>query len=213
MGKSLTQVVVRTAAWTLLFAFSAFAYGIALFALACPTVMARFCDTLGAYNAAGMHYERVYNASKTSENLYIVVTVYIAAGNDGKVITFAEILFERPDCAVIIAGANERGKVEAQDNPRLLVALANEDNRLKCMYIAALLNTNQKAKAEGKLAQWYDAAKVNISQPLHAFFLASWDSETLTEKFIEYARAVEASPGAEENPFAKNFLNYAGWYL
>jgi len=200
---TITQVILKTSAITLFIAFAAFSYGLALFGLIAPRAMASLCDSLGAANGAGKYYERVYEAKKTPENLYIVLDRYIKAENHKKVIIYAEKFFDHNEYDATIKKVNERGAELAGGNEINLVNWANEDNRIKCRYTVALLETNQKSKADDKLYEWYSVDEIDVYQPLHAYFLdlGSW-SERVDSAFANYKAFFEH----ETNVFAKDFL-------
>ncbi|KAI4454050.1 glutamine-trna ligase [Holotrichia oblita] len=124
--------------------------------------MAEFCDTLGANNAAAMHYEREYVANPTSQNLYYVLDRFIISENHDKVIKYADKIFASSDYNAIIATLNNYGANQAKTRYDY-VNWTNEDNRIKCAYTMALLKTGKTERAKTELTKW-------LSLPLDASY-------------------------------------------
>jgi len=202
---TMTQVILKTSAITLFIAFVASAYGLTLFGLAFPRVMGDLSVRLGAHNAAGMYYERVYKRTGDPKDLYLTLDQYIIAENHRKVIVFADKFFNHEEYERIIAEVNESGLGIAQNDIEC-VEWANERNRIKCRYTIALLQTNQKPLAEEKLLAWY-TKEPDITQPNHAYFLSSWNEE-INQAFEVYIKHFEDV----DNIFAKDFLKVARLY-
>jgi len=224
MTKSLQQVVIKTGAWTLFFAFTAFGYGLALFGLVFPKVMADFAQSLGSANMAGMYYERIYNANKTSENAYIALEQYIIAENHKKVVQFAgEFLspdgIHQGDYIRIIKAANKAGYEAAAGNKLNMLKWGNEDSRIKSAYMVALLAGGEFEVAKPRLLDWLKPGP-DLLQPNYAFFAFVWADrvdEEIRGLFAEYVDAFEGAFDFDtfegEPIFAVDFLRMAYTYL
>jgi hypothetical protein len=225
MTKPLQQFIIKTSALTLFFVFTAFSYGLAVFGFIFPGVMADLGNSLGAPNMAGMYYERIYNANKTPENAYYALDRYITAQNHGKVIKFGEMFLEQEnhvgiyldDYERIIRAVNTAGCAAAGNNKLNLLKWGNEDNRIKCAYTVALLESHEIGKAELCLSQWLST--IDLTQPNHAFFafvIAGKETASDVTNFSAYVnRFTEKFEHGHptETIFALNFLMIAHSYL
>jgi len=224
---TMTQLIVKTSAITFCIAFVTFSYGIAAFGLIFPRAMAKFCDTLGAENAAGMYYERVYNRDKTPENLYMVVDRYIMAQNYKKVVTYGSKFLDLEESnkevcqyCKIIKKVNSHYEKKAGNNKYKLLQWANEDSRIKSAYTAALINTGKQTRARVMLGDWLINTP-NTRQPNHAFIVAYIrdssviDGHSTTKQLLEeYVDKFEVTLGEEvDNIFAFDFLAEAHFSL
>jgi|GEM_PF-3040218 len=161
------SVVLKTSAVTFAVAFSILGYGSAVFGLLFPRAMADFCLSLGSYDAAAMYYERIYNANKTSENLYNVLNKYIDTQKYGKIIFYANEFFARSDYPDIINEINVFWSTKAA-NKYELINWANDDSRIKSAYTMALLSIGKTEEAEDAITAWLE--DVDLLQPNYAFF-------------------------------------------
>ena len=218
----MTQIVVKTALATFIIAFATFSYGLFILGYISPITMAKFTDTLGASNASGMYYERVFARDRTPKNLYLVLNSYIVAQNHRKILTFAEELFEWPDGAYedIVAEVNLAGRAGASNKSELLL-WSNEDNRIKSTYAAACLFTGRDTVALARLGEWL-AGIPDLQQPNHAYFafVAAGQGEGKARELFEtyvtnFTTDFDGLPGDTtiEKVFALEFLRDAHAYL
>lgn len=167
----MNKLILRTSITTVFVLFVLLGYGSAAFSLLFPRSMADFCDNLGAYDAAAMHYEREYKANPTSENLYKVLDKYIAVKNHEKIVKYAEKFFACTDYREIVTKVNNKGMFAAQDKYEYL-ALTNEEDRLRCNFAMSLISIGKTERAEAELGLWLALPldTENLSQPSYAFF-------------------------------------------
>ena len=221
------QLIIRTSAWTLFFAFTIFSYGLAVFGLIFPGVMAGLGDSLGAANMAGMYYERVYNARKTPENAYTVLERYITAQNHKKVVEYGAKFLEpreyegvyQDNYKDIIETVNKEGYKAAAGDRINLLKWGNEDNRVKSAYMVALLNAGPMGPARFRLYGWL-AESPDLEQPNHAFFAFVIAGKETAEDVTIFGNYVDNFDGAfdfasfdGEPIFAVDFLWTAYSYL
>jgi len=219
--QTLTQVIVKTSAMTLFIAFVTFSYGIAAFGWAFPQTMGGFTDRLGAYNASGMFYARVYNRNSTPENLYRVVDRYIMAGNHENVVSFGGrfIDLEQADKATcgfcsVVNRVNAHWEQRAGSNVLNRINWANERSRIKSAYTHALIRTGRHAQSRERLEYWL-VNTPDTREPNHAFIVSFLqDNRTIAgrrsprEMLAEYVENFETVFEAQtgNNPFALDFL-------
>jgi len=204
--------MIKTAAITLFAAFVAFSYGLAIFGWAFPGTMADLSVQMGAHNAAGMYYERVYDREKTPDNLYYALDRYILANNHDKVIKLGDKFFDTSivpaiDYKRIIETVNEEWRIRAGTSKHNLVAWANEESRIKRAYTIALMRTKKTDDAILKLEGWL-AEPLDLSQPNRAFIEAHVIAANNTTKGLleNYVLAIEGTAGFDDNIFALGFL-------
>ena len=209
----MTQVMLKTSAITLFFAFVIFSYGLTVFGFAFPKVMADLSVSLGAHNAAGMYFERVWERDETPENLYFTLDRYILAQNHRKIIQFGDRFFalSQPTQDDIIVEANKqweeraRASLPATDRRYNLVAWANESSRIKTAYIVALMRTGKTSDAFLKLDAWL-LETPDVRHPNHAFIVAFRIDDTAKGRLETYVTELTKDSGRVTSIYALDFL-------
>jgi hypothetical protein len=222
---TLTQMAIKTGALTFAIAFVCFSYGLFIFGFINPMAMAKLSDTLGAKDAAGMYYERVYKNNRTPENAYIVLDRYIMARNHKKIVQYGQKFLDpkeyngiyEDDYAGIIEKVNNAGRESAKSKFELL-SWGNEDSRIKSAYTDSLLKRGKVGLAKARLNEWL--ANVELEQPNHAFFAfvaRGHACEHTINEFKTYVgkfdTAYDHTTFGGEKVFALDFLALAHAYL
>jgi len=201
--------MLKTSAITLFVAFVTFAYGLAIFGWVFPGVMADLSVRIGAHNAAGMYFERVYDRDRTPDNLYYALDRYILANNHGKVVILGGkfLDLDGADQTRIIETVNEEWRIRAGGSKHNLVAWANEDSRIKRAYTIALIRTGKTDEAIAKLETWL-AEPIDLDQPNRAFIEAYFIADTYKTKELleDYMSLIEGTTGFDESIFTLGFL-------
>ena len=151
MMTAINKIIVRTAIDGLIGAVVVFCYGLGIFSMCFPGVMADFYDEVGNTKLSAMYYGRVYERTSTNENLYYALSKNILAHSDSAVIKYGNKWFALdPDIQTkltsqvdvyltkdLVDGSAEKTALE----------IFNTDFVLRRGYVVALINKGEKGKA------------------------------------------------------------------
>ena len=193
---TLNKIILKTAVAGLIWTVVIFSYGLGIFAMCFPHAMAEFYDTVGNASLSAIYRERIYQRDPTDKNLYYALDKFILAENYDKIVEYSEKLFARPKYNKLIDDINEFKEKRAGSDQLLLALACNEDNRLRCAYIKALLEKGKSVNRAFAEAIFYENDSVTysdinlfLSRPSYAILEFSDPDETMLEKFSEYYQA------------------------
>ena len=163
---TLNKIILRTAVEGLVWTIVVFSYGLGIFAMSFPGVMANFYDTVGNRRLSAVYHSRVYQRNPSPENLFFAFSRNMDIRNDGRVIRYGIKFFDELD-------ANERDRIvtdvdahlvtRAGYNTLAIQTATNTEDRLRRGFIRALLNRGYDTRARSAFVS--ATAVVNLERP------------------------------------------------
>jgi hypothetical protein len=138
---TLNKIMLQTAVSGLIWTAVVFCYGVGIFAVVFPGAMADFYDSVGNKNLSAKYYEQVFKNNPSDKNLYNALSKFITSGNDKKIIKYGGKFFaaESGVRTAVLDKVDEYLRSYAGNDTTALMHGCNEDNRLRCAYIRAIL--------------------------------------------------------------------------
>ena len=139
---ALNKIILKTAVTGLVWTAVVFCYGLGIFAMSFPGMMASFYDTVGDKRLSTMYHERVYKRNPTPSNLYTILDKSIILKDHGRVIKYFDKFYDLPDYEARVVKIREYKEKRALKDgltETLWELACNEDNRLRFSYIDALI--------------------------------------------------------------------------
>ena len=207
---ALNKIIFRTAVEGLVWTVIAFCYGLGIFAMAFPTLMANFYDNVGNKRLSAMYHERAFERNPTNENLYRVLDKVILHQDHTKVIKYSKKMFELEDRDLdafnkIINDVNAQKRALAGNN-ELILGFVNEDDRLRSAYIRSLVAKGQTDKANTVFERATDPDNIRPAHPSYAIFaLGPNATQQQKDRFIKYYNNFEPIEGNVASQFFHRF--------
>lgn len=188
---ALNKIILQTAVGGLVWTAVVFCYGMGIFAMIFPGTMASFYDTVGNKTLSAMYHGRVYQRDPADNTkLYTALEKAIAAKDDTKIIKYGTKFFAL-DAAVrndLLDQVDTHLRLRAGADQLKLGRGCNEDDRLRCRYIQALLKRNKDGDKTSADAILHEAISrpINLMRPSYAileFDIITDDQRTQFEKY------------------------------